>query len=203
VSATIDVCEAPEGMAADDAGLWVVCEEGAVVRIDPGTNSAGRPIEVGLEPRFVTVAFGSAWVSNYVDSTISRIDVDTGEVVAEIEAEFGPQVMVEAEDGIWVSSVDTDTVQRIDPETNEPEPPITTEALPDGLLAQGDTLWVATDLGPILQRLDPAAGEITGTWVVSDQGAINANQLIAEAGGAFWFPLLDAGEVVKVEIPEG
>ncbi len=63
------------------------------------------------------------------------------------------------------------------------------------------SLWVATDLGPILQRLDPATGEITGTWVVSDQGAINANQLFVEAGGAFWFPLLDGGEVVKVTIP--
>jgi hypothetical protein len=62
-------------------------------------------------------------------------------------------------------------------------------------------VWIATDLGPILQRLDPATGEITGTWVVSDQGAINANQLLVESGGAFWFPLLDGAEVVKVAIP--
>ena len=109
--------------------------------------------------------------------------------------------MAEAGDGLWVSSVDSDAVQRIDPATNEPDPPITTEALPDGLLVHDGSLWVATDLGPILQRLDPATGEITGTWVVSDQGAINANQLVVEAGGAFWFPLLDGGEVVKVEIP--
>jgi streptogramin lyase len=60
---------------------------------------------------------------------------------------------------------------------------------------------VATDLGPILQRVDSATGEITGTWVVSDQGAINANQLVVEADGAFWFPLLDAGEVIAVKIP--
>ena len=75
--------------------------------------------------------------------------------------------------------------------------------MPDGLLAHGDALWVATDLGPILQRVDPAAGEITGTWVVSNQGAINANQLLVEADGAFWFPLLDSGEVLKVAIPSG
>ena len=136
-------------MAADDDGLWVVCEESQeVVRIDPRSNRAGPPVEVGLEPRFVTVAFGSAWVSNYVDSTLSRIDLGTGEVVAEIATEFGPQVMVEAGDGLWVSSVDTDTVQRIDAATNEPDPPITTEALPDGLLAHAGALWVATDLGP-------------------------------------------------------
>jgi streptogramin lyase len=60
---------------------------------------------------------------------------------------------------------------------------------------------VATDLGPHLQRVDPASAEVTGTWVVADQGAINANQLMVEAEGAFWFPLLDAGEVVAVEIP--
>ncbi len=109
--------------------------------------------------------------------------------------------MVEAAGGLWVSSVDSDAVQRIDPATNEPGPPTTTEALPDGLLEHDGSLWVVTDLGPILQRLDPATGEITGSWVVSDQGAINANQLVVEADGAFWFPLLDAGEVLKVAIP--
>ena len=166
--------------------------------VEPGGTARSRSVS---SPGSSTVAFGSAWVSNYLDSTLSRIDLGTGEVVAEIATEFGPQVMVEAGDGLWVSSVDTDTVQRIDPATNEPDPPITTEALPDGLLAHAGALWVATDLGPILQRVDPAAGEITGTWVVSDQGAINANQLVVEAGGAFWFPLLDSAEVVKVSVP--
>jgi streptogramin lyase len=139
--------------------------------------------------------------STYLDSTITRLDPATGEVVAQIATEFGPQVMAEAAGSIWVSSVDSDAVQRVDPATNEPDPPITTEALPDGLLEHAGSLWIATDLGPILQRLDPSTGEITGTWVVSDQGAINANQLFVEAGGAFWFPLLDGGEVVKVTIP--
>jgi hypothetical protein len=60
---------------------------------------------------------------------------------------------------------------------------------------------VATDLGPILQRVDPAAGTITGTWVVADQGAIAANQLVVEAGGALWFPLLDGGEMLKAAVP--
>jgi hypothetical protein len=42
---------------------------------------------------------------------------------------------------------------------------------------------------------------VTGTWTVSDQGAINANQLFVEADGAFWFPSLDLAEVLKVPIP--
>jgi streptogramin lyase len=99
---------------------------------------------------------------------------ETGDELAVIATEFGPQVMSEAAGGLWVSSVGSDSVQRIDPGTNQAEDPIDTEALPDGLLAHDGALWVATDLGPILQRVDPATGEITETWVVSDQGAINA-----------------------------
>jgi len=69
------------------------------------------------------------------------------------------------------------------------------------LVPLAGSLWVATDTGPLLQRIDPAAGEITATFRVSDQGSINANQLIGIGDGALWFPLLDAGTVVKVAIP--
>ena len=59
VAATIAVCGAPEGMAADEDGLWVVCEEsGEVVRVDPAANRAEKPIQVGLEPRFVRQRVG-------------------------------------------------------------------------------------------------------------------------------------------------
>lgn len=133
-------------MAADDRGLWVVCEEsGAVVLIDPAKNRAGPPIGVGLEPRFVTVAFGSVWVSNHLDSTIARID-PAGKVPTGIPTEFGPQVMAEADGGLWVSSVHSDSVQRIDPESDEPGPPIETEPFPDGLVFHDRSLWIAPDL---------------------------------------------------------
>jgi len=39
-------------------------------------------------------------------------------------------------------------------------------------------------------------------WMLVLQGAIAANQLVVEAAGALWFPLLDSGEVLKVEIPD-
>ena len=76
-------------MAADDVGLWVVCEEsGAVVRIDPGTDRAGKEIAVGLEPRFVAVAFDS--VRSRTTWTITRLDPATGEET-QIDTEFGPR----------------------------------------------------------------------------------------------------------------
>jgi virginiamycin B lyase len=121
---------------------------------------------------------------------VTRLDPVTGTVRAEISTELGPQGIAAVAGSLWVSSLEGRSVQAIDPATDEAGPPIETELLPDGLLAHGGSLWVVTDMGPLLQRIDPTAGKVTGTWAVSDQGAIDANQLLIEAGGDFWFPLL-------------
>ena len=48
----------------------MVCENSAAVgRIDPAANRMRDTIDVGEEPRFATFAFGSVWVSNYLEST--------------------------------------------------------------------------------------------------------------------------------------
>jgi YVTN family beta-propeller protein len=40
VTATIEVCKAPEGLALAEGSVWVVCEESdAVGRIDPATDT--------------------------------------------------------------------------------------------------------------------------------------------------------------------
>jgi streptogramin lyase len=73
---------------------------------------------------------------------------------------------------------------------------------PDGIVPLAGSLWIATDYGPLLQRVDPATSTVIGTFVVSDQGSINANQLVAAVEGDLWFPLLDAGTVLRVAIPD-
>ena len=203
VSATIDVCEAPRGWPPTTS-----VSGSCARRAGPSCGSTRAPIEPGRRSRSGWNRGSSRSPSTRSGSRTTWIPRSRGSIPrparrSQIDTEFGPQVMTEAGGGLWVSAVDSDSVQRIDPSTNEAGDPIDTEALPDGLLAHGDALWVATDLGPILQRVDPAAGEITGTWVVSNQGAINANQLLVDADGAFWFPLLDSGEVLKVAIPSG
>ena len=78
---------------------------------------------------------------------------------------------------------------------------VETEVGPDGIVPLAGSLWVATDHGPLLQRVDPATRTVTGTFAVSDQASITANQLIGIGDGALWFPLLDSGTVLKVAIP--
>jgi streptogramin lyase len=101
-----------------------------------------------------------------------------------------------------VTNLDGNTVTEIDPASNRVVGSVDTEVSPDGIAPLAGSLWIATDYGPLLQRVDPAAGTVTGTFVVSDQGSINANQLVAAAEGDLWFPLLDAGTVVRVAPPD-
>jgi YVTN family beta-propeller protein len=124
-------------------------------------------------------------------------------VLATIPTDFSPQVMADFAGSIWVTNLDGNTVTEIDPDTNRVAGSVDTEVSPDGIVQLAGSIWIATDYGPLLQRVDPATRAVTGTFAVSDQGSINANQLVAAAGGALWFPLLDSGTVVKVGVPAG
>lgn len=101
---------------------------------------------------------------------------------------------------LWVSNYLGSSVSRIDPGSDQVVATIDTDLAPDGLLPVDGAMWVASDIGPRLTRIDPATDAVTGTYLVSDQGGINANQLFALAGGDLWFPLLDSAEVVRVAI---
>jgi hypothetical protein len=60
---------------------------------------------------------------------------------------------------------------------------------------------VASDAGPELTRIDPGTNAVTASYLVSDQGGINANQLFAFADGDLWFPLFDSAELLRVALP--
>ena len=131
------------------------------------------------------------------------IDPASGKVTATIDVDLGGQVMAALDGSLWISSIDYNTLTRIDPDTEKVEKVFNDVGdYPDGLLASQDALWIASDLGPELRRFDPATGKVSGTWIIGEQGTINANQLLAEADGSFWLPLLESSEVARVAIPD-
>lgn len=102
---------------------------------------------------------------------------------------------------LWVSTTDVDAVQAVDPATNEVVATVETPVAPDGFAFDGTTLWVATELGPELAGIDPGTHEIVSRAVVADHGLINANQVMAYEAGSLWLPIIDDGEVLRVEPP--
>ena len=183
--------------------MWVVCEnDDAVGRIDPASNRMMQTVGIGLSPRFALAAFGSLWVSNFVEGSVSRIDPIAKKVVATIDVESGPQLMVATPDGVWVSNTDAPAVQRIDPQTNRVVATAKDAGTtPDGLVKLDGAVWVASDSGPQIHRVDPTDATVRGPWPVADQGAISANQLLIAVDGTFWLPLFNQGEVVQVQPP--
>jgi YVTN family beta-propeller protein len=51
----------------------------------------------------VATGFGSVWVTNYDDGTVSRVDPATNEVVATIEVGRHPDHIAAGEGGVWVA----------------------------------------------------------------------------------------------------
>lgn len=74
---------------------------------------------------------------------------------------------------------------------------------PIGIAEGVGSLWVSSYLDSTVSRIDPATNAVTGTYQVSEQGGINANQLLASAEGDLWFPMFDSEEVLRVAVPPG
>jgi peptide/nickel transport system substrate-binding protein len=66
------------------------------------TNSVKRTISVGSAGA-IDVGFGSIWVANRVDGTVSRIDPSSGRIVARIKVAERVGALAVGEGGVWVA----------------------------------------------------------------------------------------------------
>jgi YVTN family beta-propeller protein len=71
--------------------------------MDAVTRQVIERIPVGRNPTAVATGFGSVWVTNYDDGTVSRIDPATNQVVATIEVGPHPDHIAGGEGGVWVA----------------------------------------------------------------------------------------------------
>ncbi|MDQ3880094.1 MAG: hypothetical protein M3295_03325, partial [Chloroflexota bacterium] len=65
-------------------------------------------VNVGIDPGYATLAYGSLWVGNHHGDSVSRVDPDTAEVVATIRVRGEPTGVAAGFDSIW-------TVTQVEP----------------------------------------------------------------------------------------
>jgi hypothetical protein len=66
---------------AADGGVWALDRvNGTIIPIDPATNQAGDPVELGYGVTDMALADGVAWVSADIADELIRVDVATGEI---------------------------------------------------------------------------------------------------------------------------
>ena len=140
---SVSLAGQPSGVAFTPDGVWVTVAPNRIVRVDPGDLSVALDPGVGSGPTAVLPAFGSIWVANHFDGTVSRLDASTGRVAATIPVGGGPNALGASAGLLWVANETDDSITAIDPGTDQVERTIEVGGATVSLAAHGDGLWLA------------------------------------------------------------
>jgi streptogramin lyase len=190
VQKRITVAPSPFVLAAAPGAVWVASRAvTSINRIDTKTNAV-TTVTVGAGPYAVAWGFGSAWVSNSLDGTVSRV---TGtKAVKTIRVGVEPNGLAAIGSSLWVTDHTAGTLIRIDPSTNR----ITGRVkLPgaDWVTAAAGSLWVSEETN-VVARVDPH------TLKVLARVPVQHNPLgSAVVHGQLWVPCIDSNSVVVVD----
>lgn len=169
----------PSGVAYTPEGVWVSIAPDSVARIDPADPEVVLTQRVGNGPTAVAAAFGSIWVANHLDGTVTRLEPSTGDIEASIDAGRGPNALVPAAGSLWVANEFDDAVVSIDPATNDVSEPVPVGGAAASLAGDDEGLWVAVGASatehrggtlqlssplPTPTSLDPAVAYDTDVW---------------------------------------
>jgi YVTN family beta-propeller protein len=196
--AVFQVPGAPDWIAVDD-DVWISNEpKNSVTRLDPKSNQVVAAIQVGKEPSCGLVAgFGSLWVPNCGDSTMSRIDLRTGRVTATF-----PMTFADSEGGIaagagsvWVVSDSKSTLVRIDPSTNRIAASIAVAPGSTAVAFGENDAFVSGTRTSVLTRVDPRTNTVVATIPVGP-----APRFLAIGEGSVWTLNQGDGSVSRVDL---
>lgn len=164
--AIIPVPGAPDWIAVGD-DVWVSNKpKDNVTRIDPQTAKVKQVLRGFNKPcSGLAIGFGSLWVPNCGDQTVTRVDLATGKSTTTF-----PMGIANSEGGIavgagsvWMMTDARSKLTRIDPQTNQA---IATVTLPDGCYTPAfgfDRVWVTCTKQNTVVRVNPATNKIDAT----------------------------------------
>ena len=132
----------------------VVVGENAVGVIGPGDEPRfGAAVDVGQRPTALAAGFGSVWVTNSSDDSVSRIDRRTRTAVP-IPVGASPAGVAVGTGSVWVANSGDNTVTRIDPTTGR-QTTIDVRPAPTGIVVAFGSVWVTNALDASVTEIDP------------------------------------------------
>ena len=156
-------------------------------------------IRVGHGPMGVAAAFGSIWVANHEEDTVSRIDPRIARVVATIRVGNGPGHLVPGYGSLWVSDDKDAFLWRIDPRTNS-----ATRVAAGGRIACVPaaglgTIWFTVWDPATLVAVDPATATVIARLRVDSQPLG-----VQVAGGSLWVASAEGGgHLLRIDAATG
>jgi YVTN family beta-propeller protein len=146
----------------------------------------------------LTAAFGSIWVPNCMDKTLSRVDTKTNTVVATLPV--GPANseggLTANADSVWMLTDMKGVLSRIDPKTNSVIAEITVPSgSPVCVLGEDGAIWVVSNEHSSVSRVDPKTNLVTDTIDVGLKPRFTTT-----GGGSIWTLNQGDGTVSRVDV---
>lgn len=188
---------APDWLAITDVVYVSNKPKNSIGRLDPKEGKVLSELTGFNKPcSGLAVGFGSLWVPNCGDGSLSRVDLKSGNQTASIptgvaNSEGGIAV---SSDSVWMMTKPDSTLARIDPMSNR----IVAEIpLPTGCYTPAfgmDAVWVTcTETGQLI-RVDPATNLITAQIKTGAQP-----RFLAVGEGAVWTLNQTKGNVSRID----
>jgi YVTN family beta-propeller protein len=155
LTATVAVGAFPYGVDVDE-GVWVSNrDDDSVTPVRPDRAQAQNPIDVGAEPKGITMMGGTVWVANTADGTVTPIDASTDRAGRAVRVGREPRGIAAGFGSIWVANGGSDTLSRIDPQARRVVDELEVGAGPEGVAAGAGSVWVANGGDDTVTRIRP------------------------------------------------
>jgi len=188
---------APDWIAIDES-VWVSNRpKDSVARLDPKANVVAAVIPVGKGPcSGLAPGFGSLWVPNCGDKTMTRVDLKTGTVTATFGTTIasGEGSIATGAGSVWLMTDAQGTLARFDPSTNKVVAEVYLPPGSFGLAFGEDALWVTSTQSDSVARVDPHTNLVVETIKVG-----KAPRFIGTGSGAVWTLNQGDGSVSRID----
>jgi YVTN family beta-propeller protein len=116
-----------------------------LIGLDGTSDREPRLIGVGTDPAAIALGFGSVWVANRADGTVSRVEPGAAGQAARVQTiPVGerPVGIAAGEGAVWVANAGSHTLSRIDPATNRVTRTVDLDNPPAGVATGAGRVWV-------------------------------------------------------------
>ena len=147
-------------VAAERGAVWVLGEQGVLVRIAARSNRVTARVEVpATDLSDLAVGGGSVWATDPYQGTLWRIDPGPRVVQRTIDVGFGADSVAFGVGSVWVANSLQGTLTRVDPATNRVARTIPLGNTPRAVAVGEGLVWVAVAGESAVAASRPQSGQ--------------------------------------------